>query len=196
LQLYRSIGYIPLEYSATVWKYEDIDRLDPSALDREYQEKRESLANLQLAGPYWEDLRKRKLRQLDQYYRLSYATIRGYRDPAALRQYEGAEECKAKYAEGIIAGGDGLIKTWEAVNIASREKNADPARLKRIFDEQNASPDRLKFALVETMSFGWWNCVNDTVEHVDADDHAVSGSLEEMNREFSDEVVHSRKRDL
>ncbi|HSI89182.1 MAG TPA: hypothetical protein VK918_09010 [Pyrinomonadaceae bacterium] len=178
LQLYQSVGSIPLEYSATVWKYEDIDGLDPAALDREYQEKRKNIADLQLAGPYWEDLRKKKLKELDQYYRLSDATIRGYREPSALGKYEGADECKTRFAEGIIVGGDGLAKTWEAVNIASRAKNSDPARLKRIFDEQNASPDRLKFALVETMSFGWWNCVNDTIDHVGHDEH------EEMDREF------------
>src|SRR5690606_36422093 len=170
LELYKSIGSIALDYSATVWKFEDIDELDPEALDREYREKRERIEKLQLAGPYWEELRKSKLKELDQFYRLSYATIRGYREPSALQKYEGAEECKARYAEGIIAGGDRLIMTWEAVNIASRERNSDPARLKRIFDEQKASPDRLKFALVETMSFGWWNYVNDTIDHVSHDE--------------------------
>ena len=178
LALYQSIGSIALDYSATVWKYEDIDGLEAAALEREYREKREKLEGLQLAGPYWEELRKGKLRELDQYYRLANATIRAYKEPTALRQYEGADECKTRYAEGIIAGGERLIKTWETVNIASRERNSDPARLKRIFDEQNASPDRLKFALVETMSFGWWNCVNDTIEHVSHEEH------EEIDREF------------
>ena len=28
-----------------------------------------------------------------------------------------------------------------------------------------ASPDRLKFALVETMSFGWWNCANEFIKY-------------------------------
>lgn len=41
-----------------------------------------------------------------------------------------------------------------------------------------ASPDRLKFALVETMSFGWWNCANAAIEY------APDGFSEGIEAEF------------
>lgn len=41
--------------------------------------------------------------------------------------------------------------------------------MQRIFEEQYASPDRMKFALVEVMTFGWWNCANKAIKYVDYD---------------------------
>jgi hypothetical protein len=32
-----------------------------------------------------------------------------------------------------------------------------------------ASPDRLKFARVEVMSFGWWNCANEFIKYDQGD---------------------------
>jgi hypothetical protein len=162
-------GELRMEYNATVWKYEDIAKLDIAALDREFQQKTAAVKALNIVKvPYWENVRQAKLKEIEQIYRLSRVTMQAYAEPAALRGYTRAADCKTKYAESIIAGGDSLLKTWLEVNTESRRNNADPATVKRTFDEQNASPDRLNFALVETMSFGWWNCANAQIEYDDA----------------------------
>ncbi|MBA2379530.1 MAG: hypothetical protein H0V76_08140 [Blastocatellia bacterium] len=172
-RLYAMSGWSPLGFSATVWNYADIGDLDIAELEREYKDKRAELVNLKLVkGEYWEGVRQRKLKELDEFYRLSSVTARAYREPAVLRSYEGAAACKKQFAEPIIAGGESLIKAWEAVNNASRAVNADPERLKREFEQQKASPDRLKFALVETMSFGWWNCANNERPYHEPDHEA------------------------
>ncbi len=62
----------------------------------------------------------------------------------------------------------------------SRSKNSSPARLKGIFDQQNSSPDRLKYARVEVMRFGWWNCAIQEIPLVEHDERAV----EEFNKLF------------
>ncbi|MDM7922519.1 MAG: hypothetical protein QUS14_09495 [Pyrinomonadaceae bacterium] len=168
-KLYEMQG-VPLQFSATVWKYEDIAKLDIDKLDVEYKAKREQLLALKLVKiPYWEKARAAKLKELDQVYELTRVSARAYTDPAVLRTYNGAESCKLKYAEPIIAGGEDLVKIWREVNLDSQAKNSDPARLQRRWDQENASPDRLKFALVETMSFGWWNCANGFIEYDPAD---------------------------
>src|SRR5690606_3290846 len=129
IKLSQLSGTIPLSYSATVWEYEDIEALDPTVLDREYEEKRAMLEGLKVAGPYWEEFRKEKLKELEEYYQLASVTMRAYRNPTVLREFKGAEECKTKFAEPIIAGGNSLTDAWLKVNIASREENSDPERL-------------------------------------------------------------------
>jgi hypothetical protein len=131
-----------------------------------------------IRSPFWETIRKKRINELDQYYALARATITAYTKPTILRAYAGAPSCKIRFAEAIIAGDDALLKTWRIVTEDSKSKNSDPDRLQRIFDEQMASPDRLKFALIDVMSFGWWNCANQFIEYDTTDD------VEVREREF------------
>ncbi len=150
-----------LEGWATVWTYDEIERLDIEALDRSYIEARAAIEKLDIVDtPYWRSVRRNRLEALEQDYRLRRVTMLAYKRPSVLAEYPAAEACKKKYADPIEAGGDALLKVWREVNLESQSRNADPARLQRRFDEEYRSPDRLKYALVETMAFGWWNCAN------------------------------------
>jgi hypothetical protein len=161
-----TFGNFDIEYFAFVFKPEDIGMLDITKLENEYRRKSADLNSLELVpGKFWEDVRKRKLREIDQVYARRRAETLAYRDPTVLRQYEGAPACNAKYAEPLIAGGESLYKVWLDVNLESRKKNADPERLRRKFEAEMASPDRDKFAFVEVMAFGWGNCSNALVEY-------------------------------
>jgi hypothetical protein len=168
-------GSFYLQTEATAWTYDAIPKLSIAALDREYREKTAQLKALKLVSdPYFEGLRQRKLAEMEKVYRLSSVTIRAYADRSALGGYN-AGSCSSLYARPIASGGDTLINAWRRVNEDSRKKNADPERLRRIFDEQNASPDRERYALVEVMMFGWWNCANARIaasENSDADNRA------------------------
>ena len=166
-----TIGMIPLFTDATVGKYEDIKNLSLEELDKEYKERSEALKNLDLVeGEYWEMLRQKKLNEMNQAYYLKRLTIQGYANPTILREYKGAENCTINYAEPLIAGGDSLIGAWRKVNLDSQKNNGSPATLQKRFDRQNASPDRLKFARIEVMRFGWWNCINQTIPYVEYDE--------------------------
>ncbi len=163
-------GSYSLETNTTVWNFEDIAKIDLKSLDLEFQRKSAELKALDIAAaPYWQDFRKKKLREMEQVYKLERTTMRAYREPAALLEYRDAPTCTAKFAEPIIAGGDELLKTWLLVNEDSRSKNSDPERLKRIFDNQLRSPDKFRFALLEVMAFGWSNCANELIEYINYD---------------------------
>ena len=167
---YSSMG---LGTSATVFKPEDLPSLNVAELDAEYKQKSAEVAALQVvASPYWIGRQKAKLTELKQYYELSRITMRGHADPRVLLEYPGADQCKTKYARPLIAGGDALLSAWRLVNEASRKNNSDPERLRREYERQLASADRMKFALVEVMTFGWWNCANETIDYVLQDDSA------------------------
>ena len=161
-------GEFGLDPNATVWKFDDIEGLDAAALDEKYRKAVSELKQLKIVPlPFWENVRQKKIREIEQVYKLSRATMLGYRDPGKLREYVGADSCKTKFAEPLFAGGDRLLAAWRAVSEQSQKRNSDPGRLRRVFDEQMASPDRLKFALVEVMSFGWWNCANQEIKYAD-----------------------------
>lgn len=157
--------------STTVWKYEEIDELDFAAIEADYQKKHAELKKLNIVKvPYWENVRRRKLKELETYYDLAKATMASYKTPKSLRDYKYANTCLAKYGEPLIESGDALLKVWESVNIETRGRNADPKRIERIFDEQRISQDALKYAVVEVTAFGWWNCANSLIDQGDDSD--------------------------
>ena len=163
-------GSYILQTNTTVWKYEDISRLDTAALDREYKQKSADLAGLKIVhSDYWEDLRKRKLRELEAVYRLERTMMLGYKDPRALSELKDAPACMTRFGEPLIKGGDALLTAWRTLNEEERKKNVDPERLRRVYEQQLRSPDKLKFAFLDVMTFGWSNCVNDLIPYVDYD---------------------------
>lgn len=154
-------GAFELPSSGTVWKHEDIAGLDLGVLDRQYDAIRARLQALAIVPvPAFGKLREALLEELGRVYRLTRVTWQAYLRPVVLRDYPGADMCKSAWAEPLIAGGESLVEAWRRVNEESRRNNVDPDRLRRLFEEQDASPDRLKFAQVEVMAFGWWNCAN------------------------------------
>ena len=160
-ELKQSIGTIALFTDATATSPDKIKDLSIEKLDKEFRKTREKLKNLNIVkSAYWEKMRQDKIRELDQSYELKWLTIQAYKDPSKLEQFDTAACCVNFYADALKKGGDYLYATWLKVNMDTRSKNANPARIKRIFDAQNASPDRMKYARVEVMRFGWWNCAN------------------------------------
>lgn len=164
-------GSFGVETEATAWQFADIEKLSPAALEREYAAKSAELKGLDIIKtPYFEKFRRDKLKELEQVYKLSKSTIQAYRNPAHLIEYEEAKACDKPYVDPLINGGNELLTAWRKVNEDSRSKNADPERLRRIFDQQYNSPDRMKYAQVEVMMFGWWNCANALIPRIDYDE--------------------------
>lgn len=167
----RLLSYAELRLGttdATVWKYEDIAKLDVGKLDTDYKRLMAELESLDyVKNTYTNSIRLAKITEAKQLYALSRTTMIAYTKPEVIRDFAGADACKKVHGEPLIAGGDALLTAWRKVNEDARSKNADPARLKAIFDQQLASPDKLNFARVETMSFGWWNCANEQIKYAD-----------------------------
>ena len=162
-------GEYKLTIYSAVFKYEDIGELDLIGLEKEYEQKHEELKSLDIVkSPYWESARQAQLRELEQVYQLRKTEMRAYSDPVALREYTAAPACNIKYAEPLIAGGEPLLNVWRELNIESRKRNADPEGRRKRFEAELASTDRLKFALVEVLTFGWGNCANLTVDYYEA----------------------------
>jgi hypothetical protein len=131
--------------------------------------------------PYFQNAKKAQIKELEQKYTLARAKLLAFKTPEVLRDYPAADACKAKYVEPLIAKDESLFKVWLDTNMDSRSRNSDPNRLKRIFEEQMASPDKLKFAIIEVMGFGFGNCANAEIER---DEGANNGSHETAFRKL------------
>lgn len=161
------------DFNATAFKIEDIAKLPSVAyLEADFRRKTDALQRLDIVKtPYWSEFKKRKLKSLEQQLELARSAILAYTKPAEMKKLTFADKCVQKFANPLIAGGDDLLNLWRAVNEDLRRKNADPDRVRRDFEAQSASPDRFKYAQVEVITFGWWNCVNEYVDR--GDDYEV-----------------------
>ena len=169
-ELLSSLGAIPLLTRTSVFRYENIVKLSVEDFDEEYKMVSEKLKKLDIIKePYWENFRKAKIKETDEFYQLRRFTMRAYENPSVLRQYQGAPFCKDFYVEPLIAGGDYLRATWAKVNMDSRAKNGDPNRLKKAFEIESARSDWEEIARVYVMTFGWGNCANKTIPYVEND---------------------------
>ncbi|MBS1794887.1 MAG: hypothetical protein JSS81_13590 [Acidobacteria bacterium] len=160
---------------ATVFRWTDLGKLRTLAsLDAEYRRKRAALEKLRIVEtPFWLEFRKKKLVALERDYRLAHASVQSYRKPEALREVTFADRCIANYANPLIAGGDALLAAWRTLNEEQRRQNGDPERVRREYEAQLASPDRLNYARVEVTTFGWWNCVNAEIDRGDENGSAT-----------------------
>ncbi|MEZ5308371.1 MAG: hypothetical protein R2684_14595 [Pyrinomonadaceae bacterium] len=168
IKLLDSFGSVSLMTESNAWEYEDIDKLSVEKLDAEYKTVRKEFEDLDIVDvEYWKDLKKQKLAAIDQEYKMSRAQILGYKDPARLLDFECAESCKTEYVEPLIAGGDKLLEAWRKL-IEKRAK--DNASEMTRYTAENASPDRLKYAQISVMTFGWSNCANDSIKYIEFDE--------------------------
>lgn len=170
LKLGQTAGSYPIETNTTAWKISDIPTLDVAALDREYQQRSAELKAMPIVPvPYWQTFKLRKIRELDQVYRLARVSMVAYEDPRALLSYEGARSCMVPYARPLVSGGEDLLIAWRGVNEASRARNSDPEGVRRKYEEQLRSPDKMLYAQIEVITFGWGNCANDLIDYVKGD---------------------------
>jgi len=159
------LDFFPNTINAAPFKYADIEKLNVATLDKEYETRVKALKRLNIVkGKYWETLRQKQLKELEQVYQLSRATILGYANPARLRDVTFADACVQKYVSPLANGGDDLLAVWREVNEEMRKGHSKPNLVKKEFEEELNSPEKFQYAQVEVMAFGWWNCANALID--------------------------------
>lgn len=168
--LMYSLNSSPLSTKIAVFKIEDLDKLDVKQLDDEYKREIEKLKNLDIIqDEYYQKMREKQLKVIEQFYKRSRLNVLGYKNPKILLEAENTGECREKYAEPLAVGGDSLLEAWKKLNLVMQSRNADPERVKKEFEFKLNSSDKFKYALVDMLTFGWSNCVNQTIDHASTD---------------------------
>ncbi len=165
------LDFFPNTINAVLFNYADIEKLNVATLDKEYEARVKALKRLNIVkAKYWEMLQRKQLKELEQVYQLSRATILGYANPGRLRDITFAAACVQKYVNPLINGGDDLLAVWREVNEKIREGHSIPEHVKKEFEEELNSPEKFQYAQVEVMGFGWWNCANALIDREDKSD--------------------------
>lgn len=148
-----------LEVPGLAWRPSQIDSLNLTSLDKEYDIKSKRLKEMKLIKtPFWEEQRQYKIESLKEMYRFKQIAIQAYKNPSILKEYPLGDSC-FEYADAIIAGGDSMLNEWKRMRLKHCETNGDP---KWCYDEyylkRYNSSERLIWAKLDLMMFGWWNC--------------------------------------
>jgi hypothetical protein len=162
---------LPLQTDQTVFDPKDLPGLDVDALDAEYRDTLKMLEGLKPADTeYFRSLKNKHIATLKKSYELKRVTLLAHTDPESLRDVSSSQEvCFEKWGLPVIAGGEVLANAWKALLEEQKKVNGAPDRLEARFVERYNSPDRMKWALVEVLGFGWWNCVNRSIPYVEND---------------------------
>ncbi|OON67476.1 hypothetical protein [Hymenobacter sp. CRA2] len=142
-----------------------------SQLDQEYAQRLAELRALQVVPQaYWRKLQQLRVLELEESYRLTRLTFQGHVTPGVLVGASSAPACQA-YAQ-VLASPDTavLVRAWRRLVDEQKTHNSVPASLEAEFQQQNHSPERLQYARLELMKYGWWNCVNGMKKYGDVYD--------------------------
>ena len=168
--LISTAGAIPLFTRTSVFKYEDIVKLNVEFLDADYKEASAKLRNGEIVNePRWVNFRRSKIKELDEFYEQGRIKIQAYQNPAVLKKYKKAPFCNDFYVEPLIKGGEYLRATWLKLNMDARQNNGSPERLKKQFEIESARNDWEEIARTYILTFGWGNCANKVIPYVEND---------------------------
>lgn len=145
-------------------------------LDKDFLEKKKTLENLTVVKlPYWENLRKSKLQELNAEYEFRKTEIQAYSDPSILLNAKSSKGCE-NFIKALNSNDNQLIEEWRKLREKMSKKNGDPQRILDEFEERLNSSDKKDYAIVDLITFGWGNCANGNIETVPHD--------EKMNKQF------------
>lgn len=161
-------GSALLSTRATPFEPADIATLSVDTLTAEYTRKIKAYHALHVVPqPVWRTMQQAKIRQLDDQYRAMKLTIEGFADPAVLLASADYGDCK-KYAQALASRNDSLIlKDWRRFMEEEGKRNGSLNAYRARFNKAYQSEDRLLHAKIDLLSFGWWNCVNNSIHYVD-----------------------------
>jgi hypothetical protein len=147
---------------AVILDLKDTIKLNVDSLDKDFNTEYSHLKNLDIAkSAFWQTYRQKELIALKDLYKLVRITSQAYQNPCILNQYKAKDSSIAKYQAALCKGGATSLTVWKEMEEEHCKKNGDPNRCFQEFLEMYNSPDRLLYAKLEVISFGWWNsCLN------------------------------------
>jgi len=121
--------------------------------------------------PYWQKIKRLRELELAEEYALDRATLEGYFHPTSWLSNAYYAHC-AEYATALASTDSAVvIPAWRKLVDAQKVDNGIPEILEADFKAQLASPERMRYAKVDLMTFGWSNCANAQRKYNDLSSH-------------------------
>ena len=179
--LWFTFSGVALETKTNPHSIEDINELSVAKLTSEYNAKKAYYNREIIPVPFWNKIKQQRLQELEDEYELRKITIEAYTKPSNLLNNRFSKNCE-EYAR-ILSSKDTikLLDTWKNFVEKQKDKNADPEKVMESFYTKYNSKNRILYAKIELITYGWWNCANSTISRINDD-----GTMEkEFNKIFS-----------
>ena len=172
--LYSSVM---LSTDATANNPADIDKLSVDSLTAEYNRQIRHYRQLRVVSqPVWLALKQQAIQEIEDEYRAKKLTLEAFHEPAVLLTATHRGNC-SRYVLGLAAHDDSLtLRDWRQLIEERKVLNGAPESYMRRFQEEYNSADRLLYAKIELLTYGWWNCLNDAIRRTER--------TEKMYRQF------------
>ncbi len=181
LEFIQLSGSVLLNTDATAFQPGDIQKLSIEKLEEEYTKKKGNYQKkIVVAEPIWENLKKQIIQALDEEYELKKITIQAFSNPNTLLNSKFAPYC-SDYVKALTSfDTTTLLNSWKKMSVAHSKNNANPKKFMEDFMLKYNSTDKMSYAKIELMTFGWWNCANSRIFHVSA----TEGRVKKFNQLF------------
>ncbi len=138
----------------------DIEKVPTAAeVDYEYGLKAANLRSLAVVDtPFWKDLKARKLKKLEEDYKLARLLALAFEKPSALGSAALTDACAQRFAPPLIAGGSRLLAFYGELLKAPVNGQALSEGERNYIEGALASPDWFREAQVEIISRHWLDC--------------------------------------
>ncbi|RAK63906.1 hypothetical protein [Hymenobacter edaphi] len=163
--------YATAAYQESIWELEQLapDSINTrlQRLETQHRQERAALQALQVVPlPYWQRLKKLRQQEEAEMYQLRKLTLQAYFQPELLRQAPRAGRCQ-RYVQALASADTlQLLQAWRELVEAQKKNNGAPEHLEAKYQQQFASAEHLRYARLELMLFGWWNCANEQRQYV------------------------------
>lgn len=173
---------VALETDGTASKPEEISKLDANKLAEEYQKQKKYFNQMVVVNlPYWQKLKEERIRELDNEYELKKITIESYGNPAILNTSRFSKSCP-EFVNALTSKDTSVLMAfWKSFAEKQSLKNGSPESYMARFYESFNSENRLVYAKIDLITYGWWNCVNQSLPHRNRDEQVEA----EFNKLFS-----------
>jgi hypothetical protein len=160
----------------SIFTPDDLKSVDKDAVEQEFNETLKNLNSLKFINtPYFNKIRKQRKKEVERIKLLSLIRIESFSNPEVLRNDSYSKEQCSEYTNALIAGGDELLAMRKKMAEKSRDEGNTGAWDRYI--EETKSDNELEFARVHVSTFGWWNCVNNSIDRVNPTEAHNSGFM-------------------
>ena len=169
LEILNKLNYAFMS-KVNVFRPQDIKNIDINELTKEYQD----ILNYVESHPviddtFWKEWIETEKKNLKMRYDLTKMKGEAFKSPSVLlnnKYIEKDSKCN-KYASALNADEETLYKVWEEWVHETKVNNGDPESYVQRFHNEFNSDDRLAYAYINLINFGWWNCVNQYINYPD-----------------------------
>lgn len=171
--LYGHNSVTALNTDATLDKpeYYNVSYIENSLkkLEEEYLIAAQRLKKLDLVpSQFWLEHKELSLLELEELYKLKKLALESHLNPALLKHTTYSDGCR-DYVNALISEDTTeLLNAWKKHVELKKSNNGAPEKLEQEYQRQLESNDRLLFARIDLMNYGWWNCANRQRKFVDS----------------------------